>query len=59
MQDIVYVSHSRRDKDISKIAYRIIGKVDFVEELMSGISTQQICRANLPNADKSIPYQSK
>lgn len=59
MQDIVYVSHSRRDKDISKIAYRIIGKVDFVEKLMSGISTQQICRANLPNADKSIPYQSK
>lgn len=59
MQDIVYVSHSRRCKDISKIAYRIIGKVDFVEKLMSGISTQQICRANLPNADKSIPYQSK
>lgn len=59
MQDIVYVSHSRKDKDISKIAYRIIGNVDFVKKLMSGISTQQICRAKLPNADKSIPYQSK
>lgn len=59
MQDIVYVSHSRRVKDISKISYRIIGKIDFVEKLMSGISTQQKCRANFPNADKSIPYQSK
>ncbi|MBQ7462916.1 MAG: hypothetical protein IJS63_11875 [Bacteroidaceae bacterium] len=59
MQDIVYVSHSRREKDTSKIAYRIIGEVTFVEKLMSGISTQQICRANFQNADKSIPYQSK
>ncbi len=59
MQDIVYVSHSRRDKDISKIAYRIIGETAFVEKMMSGVSSQQLCRANKPSADKSVPYQSK
>lgn len=59
MQDIVYVSHSRKCKDISKIAYRIIGNVAFVKQLMAGISNQQICRANLLNSDKSVPYQSK
>ena len=57
MQDIVYVSHSRKKRDVSKIAYRVIGKVDFVENLMSDIPTQQLCRANVRNADKSIPYQ--
>ena len=61
MQDIVYVSHTHSgwDKDISKIAYRIIGKVNFVEKMMSGVSSQQLCRANFSNADKTIPYQSK
>lgn len=59
MQDQVYVSHSRCDKDISKIAYRIIGNVEFVKKMMLCVSSQHICRANTPYADKSSPYQPK
>ncbi len=58
MQDIIYVSHSRKKMDISKIAYRIIGKSDFITQMMKGISSYQKCRANSPQADKNIPYRS-
>lgn len=58
MQDIFYISHSKKRMDISKIAYRIIGKSDFVIQMMNGISSHQKCRANNPQADKNVPYQS-
>ena len=58
MQDIFYVSHSRKKMDISKIAYRIIGKSDFVIQMMNGIPSNQKCKANYPQADKNVPYQS-
>ena len=56
MQDRIYVSHSRKPKDVSKIAYRIVGKSDFVMRIMQDVSPQQTCRANNPQADMTIPY---
>ncbi len=58
MQDIIYVTHSRKQIDVSKIVYRIIGKAEFVTKIMSGISSSQKCKAKNPQADKSLPYQS-
>lgn len=56
MQDRIYVSHSKKERDISKIAYRVIGNSDFVTRMMQNISPQQNCRAIYPQADMTIPY---
>lgn len=56
MQDIVYVTHSKKKKDISKIAYRIISKSDFANLIMANVRPN-ICRAINSQADKSAPYK--
>ena len=57
MQDVIFVSHRNATNDISKIAYRIIGKAEFVDRVMNNILPSNICRYIVPNADKSIPYK--
>lgn len=55
MQDVIYVTHSRRPRDISKVAYRIIGKSDFAARIVSKIQ-HNTCRAINSQADKNAPY---
>lgn len=55
MQDVFYVSHSKRNNDISKVAYRIICNKLFAQEIMTGYEPK-ICRAIDPLVDKNTPY---
>ena len=55
MQDRIYVTHSHRTNDISKVAYRIIGKSDFADRIVANIQPG-ICRAINYQADKTAPY---
>ena len=55
MQDIFYVSHSKKYDDRSKIAYRVVGHSDFVRSVR--VENQNYrCRVIDPNADKQAPY---
>ncbi len=55
MQDIICVTHSRKIRDISKVAYRVIGKSDFADRIVA--NTQPcICKATNGQADKTAPY---
>lgn len=56
MQDIIYVSHTRQSNDVSKIAFRIIGKSVFAKQLVADIKPS-LCRAQQPFADKTAPYK--
>ena len=56
MQAIIYVSHSRKQKDISKIAYRIIGKTELAVHIVSTVKPN-ICRYVDNSADKNSPYK--
>lgn len=55
MQDVFYISHSRKSEDISKVAYRVICKKSFAQEIMDG-NVPRECRVTNPNADKYLPY---
>lgn len=55
MQDIVYVTHSRQIRDVSKIAYRVIGKTLFADRILADIQPAP-CRAIQQYADKRTPY---
>lgn len=55
MQDIFHVSHRKKEKDISKIAYRIICNQSFAQKIMTGYAPKT-CRAINPLADKKTPY---
>lgn len=55
MQDMIYVTHSRKIHDISKVAYRIIGNADFADKLVAN-TNPNICRAVDYQADKNAPY---
>ncbi len=55
MQDAFYVSHKKKDRDVSKIAYRVICRSDFAQIVMSNIPST-LCRADNPTADKQAPY---
>ena len=57
MQDIFYVSHRKKNRDISKIAYRVLCKSDFATELQANRQVGY-CRATNPFADKNSPYIS-
>lgn len=54
MQDIFYVSHSKKQRDTSKLAYRIISRSDFAQSITLPCQIQ--CRYNTPGADKHMPY---
>lgn len=58
MQDIFFVTHRYKEKDKSKLAYRIIGRNDFVKSLHPKNNMQYQCRYNNINADKKIPYEN-
>lgn len=55
MQDIIYVTHSRKIRDISKVAYRIIGKSNLADQIVANIKPN-ICREVNYQADKNAPY---
>lgn len=55
MQDTYYVTHSKKRLDASKIAYRVVCKSEFANELMINTPRYQ-CRATNQQADKNLPY---
>lgn len=55
MQDVIYVTHSRKIRDISKVAYRIIGKSNFAAHIVANIKPN-ICRYANSQADRNAPY---
>lgn len=57
MQDSFYVTHTRKLKDISKVAYRVLCKTNFAVELMHN-SPKKDCRAINNMADKNLPYNN-
>lgn len=57
MQDTFYVSHRMKTRDISKVAYRVLCKLDFATELLSNRQVGY-CRATNQFADKNSPYIS-
>ncbi len=57
MQDTFYVTHRKKNRDISKVAYRVLCKSDFATELLHNI-TASSCRATNQLADKNSPYNS-
>lgn len=56
MQDTYYISHSRKNQDLSKIAYRVVCKSEFADKIMNDMPLQQ-CRATIQQADKNLPYK--
>ena len=55
MQDVFTVSHSKKMKDVSKVAYRIICRKRFADAIVAS-DFNQSCRKNNPLADKNLPY---
>ncbi len=55
MQDIFYITHSRKSQDISKVAYRVLCKSCFATEILQNKPTNS-CRATNQLADKNSPY---
>ena len=55
MQDVFYVSHSRKTNDISKVAYRVICRTDMANNILLN-SIPKSCHATNPMADKKSPY---
>ena len=56
MQDVFYVSHRKTNNDRSKIAYRVLCRSSFADELLNN-TTVKPCRATNPFADKNLPYK--
>ena len=56
MQDVFYISHRKANNDKSKIAYRVLCKSDFADELLKNVPLKP-CRATNPLADKNLPYK--
>lgn len=57
MQDIFYVTHRKKSRDVSKVAYRVLCKSGFASEIMHNKPTNS-CRAANQLADKNSPYIS-
>lgn len=56
MQDVFEVSHRYRNRDMSKVAYRILSNSEFAQRIKPRNLNLE-CRATNPTADKSLPYQ--
>ena len=57
MQDIFYVTHRKKSLDVSKVAYRVLCKLEFATELLYKKSKTS-CRATNQLADKNLPYNN-
>ena len=55
MQDIIYITHSRKTRDISKVAYRIMGKCNFANQIAANIEPNT-CREVNAQANQNAPY---
>lgn len=55
LQESFHVTHSRKTRDLSKVAYRVICKSDFAQRIMQTKVTGS-CRHTHAYADKSLPY---
>ena len=56
-QQKFYVSHKRKANDMSKVSYRVIGKIDFVNTLISSNETAKyVLQRNGQILDKFCPY---
>lgn len=55
MQDMIYVTHSHKVRDISKVAYRIMGKCNLANHIVADIKPNT-CRGVNYQADKNAPY---
>lgn len=58
LQESFYVTHSRKDRDLSKVAYRVICKSNLAQHIMQ-TKVVGFCRHTDANADKSLPYHIK
>lgn len=56
MQDVFTITHSRKQMDRTKVAYRVICHADFANSIMDGIRHNN-CRAVNRLADKFEPYR--
>jgi hypothetical protein len=56
MQDVFEVSHRYKNRDVSKVAYRIICNSEFAQRIQPR-NLKIECRATNPNAEKSLPYK--
>lgn len=56
MQDSFSVSHSRRQSDLSKVAYRIICPSSFADQFMQQVPST-VCNGNSQFVDKADPYR--
>lgn len=57
MQDIFHVTHRRKVNDVSKVAYRVVARLELANEIMRH-NTIKACRATNPMADKNLPYNN-
>lgn len=57
MQDTFYVTHRKKNNDISKVVYRVVATSELANEIMRH-NTIRICRAIDPRSDKNIPYNN-
>ena len=57
MQDSFSVSHSRRQLDLSKVAFRIVCPSSFADQFMKQVPST-VCNGNSQFVDKSDPYRS-
>lgn len=55
MQDTFFITHRKKNRDISKVAYRVLCKSGFASEILHNKPANS-CRATNQLADKSSPY---
>lgn len=55
LQESFHVTHSRKARDLSKVAYRVICRFDFAQRIMQ-TKVVGSCRHTDNYADKSLPY---
>ena len=55
LQESFHVAHSRKDRDLSKVAYRVICKSNLAQHIMQ-TKVVVSCKHTDANADKSLPY---
>lgn len=56
LQESFYVTHSRKDRDLSKVAYRVICKFNLAQHIMQ-TKVVGSCKYIDAYADKSLPYR--
>ena len=57
MQDVFYVSHRKKQRDTSKVVYRVLCNTELANEILLKHPTKP-CRATNQTADKNLPYNS-